>query len=112
MLLTMSVSSCAPARHLDWLASPAAASPRLLDLTSGTLMFEGNDISTYSRRRLRPVRRELQMVFQDPYASLNPRKRVGTILSDPLRVHRVGTREQIRHRVVELLELVGLSAEH
>ena len=85
---------------------------RLHDLTSGTLTFEGSDISSYSRRQLRPVRRELQMVFQDPYASLNPRKRVGTILSDPLRVHRVGTREQIRHRVLELLELVGLSAEH
>jgi oligopeptide transport system ATP-binding protein len=85
---------------------------RLHELTSGTLIFEGTDISKHSRRQLRPVRRELQMVFQDPYASLNPRKRVGTIIADPLRVHRAGDREQIRHRVVELLELVGLSAEH
>jgi oligopeptide transport system ATP-binding protein len=85
---------------------------RLYDITSGSLVFEGTDISTYSRRQLRPVRRELQMVFQDPYASLNPRKRVGAIISDPLRIHRVGSRDQIRKRVQELLELVGLSPEH
>jgi oligopeptide transport system ATP-binding protein len=85
---------------------------RLHELTSGTLSFEGADISKLSRRQLRPVRRDLQMVFQDPYASLNPRKRVGAIIADPLRVHRAGTREQIRSRVIELLELVGLSAEH
>ncbi len=85
---------------------------RLYDITSGSLVFEGNDITAYSRRQLRPVRRELQMVFQDPYASLNPRKRVGAIISDPLRIHRAGSREQIRARVVELLELVGLSPEH
>jgi oligopeptide transport system ATP-binding protein len=58
------------------------------------------------------VRRELQMVFQDPYASLNPRKRVGTVIADPLRIHRWGGREAIRRRVGELLELVGLSPEH
>jgi oligopeptide transport system ATP-binding protein len=85
---------------------------RLHELTSGTLVFEGTDISKYTRRQLRPVRRELQMVFQDPYASLNPRKRVGAIIADPLRIHKVGTRQQIKDRVVELLEVVGLSAEH
>jgi oligopeptide transport system ATP-binding protein len=85
---------------------------RLYDITSGSLMFEGNDITAYSRRQLRPVRRDLQMVFQDPYASLNPRKRVGAIISDPLRIHKAGSREQIRQRVVDLLELVGLSSEH
>jgi oligopeptide transport system ATP-binding protein len=85
---------------------------RLYDLTSGSLVFEGNDISAYSRRQLRAVRRDLQMVFQDPYASLNPRKRVGEIISDPLRIHHAGSREQIRRRVLELLELVGLSSEH
>jgi len=85
---------------------------RLHDLTSGSVIFEGTDISAYSRRQLRPVRRELQMVFQDPYASLNPRKRVGQIIADPLRIHRAGSRDQIRHRVAELLELVGLSPEH
>jgi oligopeptide/dipeptide ABC transporter ATP-binding protein len=85
---------------------------RLHDLTGGTVSFEGRDISRLSRRQLRPVRRELQMVFQDPYASLNPRKRVGTIISDPLRIHNYGDREAIRKRVRELLDLVGLSPEH
>ncbi len=85
---------------------------RLYDITSGSLVFEGNDISSYSRRQLRPVRRELQMVFQDPYASLNPRKRVGAIIADPLRIHKVGDRQQIRQRVLDLLDLVGLSEEH
>ena len=85
---------------------------RLYPLTSGSVVFEGQDISTLSRRELRPVRRELQMVFQDPYASLNPRKRVGEILSDPLRIHKRGNRDQVKRRVRELLELVGLSPEH
>jgi oligopeptide transport system ATP-binding protein len=85
---------------------------RLYDITSGSLEFEGTDISKYSRRQLRAVRRDLQMIFQDPYASLNPRKRVGAIISDPLRIHRAGSRDQIRRRILELLELVGLSAEH
>jgi oligopeptide transport system ATP-binding protein len=85
---------------------------RLYDITSGSVVFEGADISRYSRRQLRPVRRDLQMIFQDPYASLNPRKRVGSIIADPLRIHRTGNRDQIRRRVLELLEVVGLSAEH
>jgi len=85
---------------------------RLYDITSGSVVFEGADISRYSRRQLRPVRRDLQMIFQDPYASLNPRKRVGSIIADPLRIHRVGNRDQIHRRVLELLEVVGLSAEH
>jgi oligopeptide transport system ATP-binding protein len=85
---------------------------RLYDITSGSVIFEGTDISRYSRRQLRPVRRELQMVFQDPYASLNPRKRVGAIIADPLRIHRAGDGAQIKRRVLDLLEVVGLSAEH
>jgi oligopeptide transport system ATP-binding protein len=85
---------------------------RIHDLTSGTLEFEGADISKYSRRQLRPVRRDLQVVFQDPYASLNPRKRIGAIIADPLHIHHAGSRDQIRRRVLELLDLVGLSAEH
>ena len=85
---------------------------RLHPLTSGSVVFEGRDISHLSRRQLRPVRRDLQMVFQDPYASLNPRKRVGTLLADPLRIHKWGSRAQIKQRVGELLELVGLSPEH
>ena len=85
---------------------------RLHDLTSGSVSFEGRDISRLSRRALRPVRRELQVVFQDPYGSLNPRKRLGTIIADPLRIHHYGDRAQIKRRVRELLELVGLSPEH
>ena len=85
---------------------------RLHPLTSGSVVFEGQDISRLSRRKLRPVRRELQMVFQDPYASLNPRKRVGEIIANPLRIHKRGSRDQVKRRVGELLELVGLSPEH
>ena len=85
---------------------------RLYPLTGGKLTFEGQDISKLSRRKLRPVRRELQVVFQDPYASLNPRKRVGAIISNPLRIHRRGNGKQIKQRVSELLKLVGLSPEH
>jgi oligopeptide transport system ATP-binding protein len=85
---------------------------RLLELTSGSVTFDGKDISRLSRRALRPIRGEVQMVFQDPYASLNPRKRVGTILADPLRIHGNFSRKQIRDRVRELLQLVGLSPEH
>ena len=85
---------------------------RIHELTDGRVEFEGRDISHLSRRDLRPVRREMQMVFQDPYASLNPRKRVGSIISDPLRIHGLGDGKEVRARVQELLELVGLSPEH
>jgi oligopeptide transport system ATP-binding protein len=85
---------------------------RLYDLTAGTIEFDGRDISALGRNDLRPLRREIQMVFQDPYASLNPRKRVGTIIGDPMRIHGLGNAGEIRTRVRELLELVGLSPEH
>jgi oligopeptide transport system ATP-binding protein len=85
---------------------------RLYELTSGTIVFAGRDISRLSRRELRPVRRELQMVFQDPYASLNPRKRVGTIIGDPMRIHKQGNSGTIKQRVQGLMEVVGLSPEH
>jgi peptide/nickel transport system ATP-binding protein len=85
---------------------------RLTDITSGTVCFDGRDISTLSRRQLRPVRRDLQLVFQDPYASLNPRRRVGDILSEPLQIHNYGDRQARARRVEELLEVVGLNASH
>ena len=85
---------------------------RLHPLTGGSVTFGGRDISGLSRRALRPVRGDVQMIFQDPYASLNPRKRVGTIIADPLRIHGRTSRRQIRDRVRELLKLVGLSPEH
>jgi oligopeptide transport system ATP-binding protein len=85
---------------------------RLHELTDGRVEFEGRDISTLSRGELRPIRREMQMVFQDPYASLNPRKRVGSIIAAPLRIHGMGDGKEVRARVQELLDLVGLSPEH
>jgi oligopeptide transport system ATP-binding protein len=85
---------------------------RLLEPTEGQVLFEGQDISKLKTRALRPLRREMQIVFQDPYASLNPRKRVGSIVGDPLRIHGIGDRGDRRKRVQELLETVGLSPEH
>ncbi len=85
---------------------------RLYELSGGTVEFQGRDISSLSRKDMRPLRREMQMVFQDPYASLNPRKRVGTIIGDPMRIHHTGDRGQIKRRVQELLQLVGLNPEH
>ena len=84
---------------------------RLIDATDGALRFRGDDITTAGRRQLRPLRREMQMVFQDPFASLNPRKRVAQIIGQPLRLF--GTpRDQVGDRVRRLLTLVGLAPEH
>ena len=85
---------------------------RLTDLTAGTVLLEGRDISRMSRAALRPMRREMQMVFQDPYASLNPRQRVKTIIGLPLRIHDAVPRDKVDARVRELLDVVGLRPEH
>ena len=85
---------------------------RLLDPTGGTIMFDGHDITNLSRAEMRPMRREMMMVFQDPYASLNPRKRVGFTVAEPLEVNGIGTAAEQKRRVQELLEVVGLSPEH
>ena len=85
---------------------------RLLEPTDGQIIFQGHDISHLRTGKLRPLRREMQMVFQDPYASLNPRKRVGTIVSDPMKIHNLGSRAEQKRRVGEILETVGLSPEH
>jgi oligopeptide/dipeptide ABC transporter ATP-binding protein len=85
---------------------------RLTDVTSGRIELAGRDITSLSRRQLRPVRRDVQMVFQDPYASLNPRRRVGEIVAEPLLVQRYGDRTVVRRRVEELFDVVGLSATH
>jgi oligopeptide transport system ATP-binding protein len=84
----------------------------LLKPTSGSVRFEGREIAGLSRRAMRPLRREMQMIFQDPYASLNPRKRVGQIVGDPLRLQGIASGAGLRRRVQELLERVGLSSEH
>jgi oligopeptide transport system ATP-binding protein len=85
---------------------------RLTDLTSGRIEFAGQDISELSRSALRPIRRDMQMVFQDPYASLNPRKRISAIVGMPLRIHGTCPRSEIPDRVRDLLRLVGLRPEH
>ncbi|TMK93258.1 MAG: dipeptide ABC transporter ATP-binding protein, partial [Actinobacteria bacterium] len=85
---------------------------RLLQPSGGDVLFEGRSIGGLGARALRPLRREMQMVFQDPYASLNPRKRVGSIIGDPMKIHKVGDKRERRKRVQELLETVGLSPEH
>jgi len=85
---------------------------KLLEPTAGGIVFEGRDLASLSRRQMRPVRRDLQMVFQDPYASLNPRMTVREIVAEPLRIHRLYRSGGGRRRVEELLQLVGLSPEH
>jgi oligopeptide/dipeptide ABC transporter ATP-binding protein len=85
---------------------------RLLDPTEGRVVFDGRDITKLSRSDMRPIRREMMMIFQDPYASLNARKRVGFIVAEALEVHKLGTPAEIKRRVQELLDVVGLNPEH
>jgi oligopeptide/dipeptide ABC transporter ATP-binding protein len=85
---------------------------KLTEPTAGSIVFGGRDITGFSRRQMRPIRRELQIVFQDPYASLNPRMTVRNIVSEPLRIHGVFRGREGRLRVEELLRTVGLSPEH
>ncbi len=84
----------------------------LLTPTSGSVRFDGQDVASLSGPELFAFRRQVTMIFQDPYASLNPRKRVGFIVAEPLIVHDVGTERERKRRVQELLEVVGLNAEH
>jgi ABC-type oligopeptide transport system ATPase subunit len=84
---------------------------RLIEPTSGTVRFGDLDVHALGTRELRRARRHFQIVFQDPYSSLNPRMRVGDIVEEPLIIHRVGAREVRRARVRDLFELVGLDAE-
>ncbi|MGH3095858.1 MAG: ABC transporter ATP-binding protein [Streptosporangiales bacterium] len=83
---------------------------RLLEPTAGEVLFEGENVLTRDRKQMLDLRRDLQIVFQDPYASLNPRATVGRIIAEPLKVH--GYEGNIRRRVQELLEVVGLNPEH
>ncbi len=85
---------------------------QLLKPTSGSVRFEREEISGHSRRQMRPLRRQMQMIFQDPYASLNPRRRVGQIVGGPVRLQGAASGAALRRQVQELLERVGLSAEH
>jgi oligopeptide transport system ATP-binding protein len=85
---------------------------QLLAPSSGSVRFEAREIAGLSRRQMRPLRRQMQMVFQDPYASLNPRRRVGQIVAEPLKLQGEASGSERRRRVQELLERVGLSPEH
>jgi ABC-type oligopeptide transport system ATPase subunit len=84
---------------------------RLIEPTSGSVIFDGRDVLALSRRELRHARRDMQIVFQDPYSSLNPRMRVGDIVEEPLAIHQLGSRDERRARVAQLFELVGLNPE-
>jgi oligopeptide transport system ATP-binding protein len=85
---------------------------QLIEPTAGSVRFDGRELVGLGQRAMRPLRREMQMVFQDPYASLNPRKRVGDIVGAPLRLHGLASGTALKRDVQELLERVGLSPEH
>lgn len=85
---------------------------RLIEPTSGEVIFDGRDVLSFSRAEMRRARRDMQMVFQDPYSSLDPRMRASTIVEEPLVIHGAGSKRERRHRVEELFRLVGLDPEH
>ena len=82
---------------------------RLFKPTGGEIYFQGQDIAQLKSKELREMRREAQMIFQDPFASLDPRKPVGSIISDPFRIHKTIPKDKIRDEVQQLMELVGLN---
>ena len=85
---------------------------RLIEPTSGEVSFRGEDVLAFPRRRMREARRDMQIIFQDPYSSLNPRMRARDIVEEPLVIHRLGSKADRRARVAELFELVGLDLSH
>jgi len=85
---------------------------KLHEATEGQLFFDGQEYTHYSRRKMQPLRREMQMMFQDPYSSLNARKTVGSIIADPFRIHKTVAKGKIKKEVQQLMELVGLNPEH
>ncbi len=85
---------------------------RLIEPTSGDVLFRGENVLQFSRARMRLARRDMQIVFQDPFSSLNPRMRVGDIVEEPLVIHRLGAKRERQARVAELFQLVGLEPDH
>jgi oligopeptide transport system ATP-binding protein len=93
-------------------STAARAILKLVEPTSGEILYKGNDLTALSHKEMQPLRREMQIIFQDPNASLNPRRRVGSILEEPFEIHNVGQKEDRKDRVAQLLQKVGLSPEH
>jgi oligopeptide/dipeptide ABC transporter ATP-binding protein len=85
---------------------------RLIEPTSGEIRFDGRDLLKLDRGEMRAIRRRMQIIFQDPYSSLNPRMKVGSIIAEPLEIHRVGDRRGRKDRVAELLRVVGLDPDY
>src|SRR5215510_5595661 len=85
---------------------------RLYPVTGGKVWFDGRDITDLKPRQMRPLRRDIQMIFQDPYGSLNPRRRVGSIIGDPFAIHKTARGKDRKATVQLLMELVGLNPEH
>jgi oligopeptide transport system ATP-binding protein len=85
---------------------------RLVEPSAGEVLFRGENVLTFSRARMRQARRDMQIVFQDPYSSLNPRMKAGAIVEEPLIIHKLGTKHERRDRVAELFTLVGLDPGH
>jgi oligopeptide/dipeptide ABC transporter ATP-binding protein len=85
---------------------------RLCDVSAGRVIFDGRDITGLTPRQMRPLRREMQIIFQDPYGSLNPRRRVGSIIGDPFALHGIADGAERKRKVQEVMELVGLKPEH
>jgi ABC-type oligopeptide transport system ATPase subunit len=85
---------------------------RLIEPTSGQVVFEGRDVTSLGKAELRELRREMQIIFQDPYASLNPRLSILSIISEPLKIHGIGGKTEQKERVAELLEKVGLDPNY
>ncbi|MEP7059589.1 MAG: ATP-binding cassette domain-containing protein, partial [Actinomycetota bacterium] len=85
---------------------------RLYDATEGSIIFQGKDITRIHGRELRDTRKDMQMIFQDPYASLNPRKTVGSVIGEPYQLHKTVPRNQVKSEVQELMKRVGLNPEH
>jgi len=85
---------------------------RLHEVTDGQIFFDGRDVTHLQGAELRALRSDIQIIFQDPYGSLNPRRRVGSIIGDPFVIHRLGSGKEIKRKVQDLMELVGLNPEH
>ncbi len=85
---------------------------KLIEPDAGQILFEGEDITRFSTGQMRPLRRKMQIIFQDPYASLNPRMTVFSAIAEPLKIHKIVPRKKRKDRIAELLEMVGLSSDH